>query len=410
MPGDSRAAAARSFPLSAADLCVKCGMCLPHCPTYGITLNEAQSPRGRIALMQGLATGALAPSAALQAHLDGCLTCRACEVVCPADVPYGRLIDATREHLAARNPRRLRLARVLAAVLTRRWLRALVAFPLWLYQQTGLQRLVRGSGVLGRGRVARLDSLLPRLSLPRLPRATAAGERVLLFANCTSPLVEPETLAAGVKLLERLGCAVAVPAGQTCCGAIQQHAGDSAGARRCTERNLQAFAGDAPVLGVASGCTAELLEYGARSASPDGAAFAGRVRDLLAYVASHPRAGELRFEPLAARVLLQTPCTLRNVVKAEGAVHALLAQIPGLQVEAMDAACCGAAGSYFLTQPAMADALARAKVAQTAAARPDYVLSSNAGCAMHLAAALRRAGVIAPVWHPLRLLVQQLRN
>lgn len=413
MPGDSRAAAARSFPLSAADLCVKCGMCLPHCPTYGITLNEAESPRGRIALMQGLATGALAPGAALQAHLDGCLTCRACEVVCPADVPYGRLIDAAREQLAERNPRRLRLPRVLAAVLTRRWLRALVAFPLWLYQQTGLQRLVRGSGVLGRGRVARLESLLPRLSLPRLPRATAAaaaGERVLLFANCTSPLVEPEALAAGVKLLERLGCAVEVPASQTCCGAIQQHAGDTRGARRCAERNLQAFTGDAPVLGIASGCTAELFEYGARGASADGAAFAGRVSDLLAFVAGHPRAGELRFEPLAARVLLQTPCTLRNVVKAEGAVRALLARIPGLQVEAMAAACCGAAGSYFLTQPAMADALAQAKVEQTAAARPDYVLSSNAGCAMHLAAALRRAGVIAPVWHPLRLLAQQLRN
>ena len=104
------------FPLHAADQCVKCGMCLPHCPTYGVTRNEAESPRGRIMLMQGLATGALVADAAVEAHLDGCLTCRACEVVCPAQVPYGRLIDSVREQLAHARPKRARLASVMAAV------------------------------------------------------------------------------------------------------------------------------------------------------------------------------------------------------------------------------------------------------------------------------------------------------
>lgn len=412
MLGDSPATAVRAFPLAAADQCVKCGLCLPHCPTYRLSLDEAESPRGRIALMQGFATGALGASPALQRHLDGCLTCRACEAACPAGVPYGRLIDAAREALAARAPRRVRLARALALVLGRPWLRLAVIVPLWLYQRLGLQRLMRASGLLGRDRLARLESLLPRVHVPRRPRPAAAGtgERVMLFANCTSPLVEPQALAAGVRLLERLGCAVDVPRAQTCCGAIEQHAGLAAGARGCAERNIAAFAGTAPVLGVASGCTAELLEYRARSTVPEAAAFPARVADLLAYVAAHPRQAQLRFKPLAARVLLHTPCTLRNVLRAGGAAPALLARIPDLRTEPIDSACCGAAGSYFLSQPVTADALAAAAVAQVAAARPDYVLSANTGCAMHLEAALRRAGISVPVWHPLRLLARQLES
>lgn len=413
MLGDSPAATPRVFPLAAADLCVKCGMCLPHCPTYRVTLDEAESPRGRIALMQGLATGALPPNAALQAHLDRCLTCRACEVVCPADVPYGRLIDAAREQLAERVPGRNRVPRLMAAVLTRRPLRFAIAALLWLYQRLGLQRLVRATRLLGRGPLARLESLLPDIHLPHLPEASApahGGAPVALFANCTSPLVEPATLEAATTLLEELGCTVEVPEAQTCCGALHQHAGHAGQARDCAARNVAAFAGAAPIVGVASGCTAQLVEYPLLSADPAAAAFAGRVRDIHAFIAAHPVLPQLRFRPLEARVMLHTPCTLRNVVRGEAAVRALLERVPGLRIQAFDSHCCGAAGSYFLTQPAMADALALAKVEQAAVARPDYVLSSNAGCGMHLGAALRRAGVRVPVWHPLRLLAQQLEH
>ena len=412
MLGDSPAATPRVFPLAAADQCVKCGMCLPHCPTYRVTLDEAESPRGRIALMQGLVTGALPPNAALQGHLDRCLTCRACEVVCPADVPYGRLIDSAREQLAERVPGRNRVPRLMAAVLTRRPLRFAVAALLWLYQRLGLQRLVRATRLLGRGPLARLESLLPDIHLPHLPEASAEtrGAPVALFANCTSPLVEPDTLEAATTLLEQLGCAVQVPEAQTCCGALHQHAGHAAQARACAARNVAAFAGAAPIVGVASGCTAQLVEYPLLSADPAAAAFAGRVRDIHAFIAAHPALPQLRFRPLDSRVLLHTPCTLRNVVRGEGAVRALLERVPGLRIQAFDSHCCGAAGSYFLTQPTMADALALAKVEQAAAARPEYVLSSNAGCGMHLGAALRRGGITVPVWHPLRLLARQLEH
>jgi glycolate oxidase iron-sulfur subunit len=403
------------FPLQAADQCVKCGMCLPHCPTYGVTRDEAESPRGRIALMQGLATGMLAPGPALERHLDGCLTCRACEVVCPAQVPYGRLIDAAREHLAHGRPQRARLAALMAAVLTRPALRWLAALPLWLYRKSGLQRAVRNLGLLGHGRLARLESLLPEVQLPRLPRPSpyrlprGEGEQIFLFANCTSPLAEPSALEAAVSLLEALGCTVAVPPAQTCCGALHQHAGMTPAARECARRNVAAFQGTGPVAGIASGCTAQLLEYDALPGGAEAGAFARRVHDAGAFIAGHPQFPKLRFEALPARVLLHTPCTLRNVVKQPDAVRRLLERIPQLEIEALDEACCGAAGSYFLTQPDMADALLEPKLRRAREWRPDFLASSNVGCALHLAAGLRRAGLRARVLHPLELLARQRR-
>ncbi|MGQ0587423.1 MAG: (Fe-S)-binding protein [Gammaproteobacteria bacterium] len=401
------------FPLHAADQCVKCGMCLPHCPTYGVTRDEAESPRGRIMLMQGLATRTLTAGPALEAHLDGCLTCRACEVVCPAQVPSGTLIDSVREQLAHARPARARLASVMAAVLTNRPLLWLVALPLWLYQRLGLQWLVRRLRLLGRGRLARLESLMPEVSLPRLPAATAAsaaasGPEVALFAGCTSPLTEPGALRAAVTLLEAAGCRVSVPPAQACCGALHQHAGLRQPAQACAARNLAAFAGSAPVVGIASGCTAQLLDYGLL-AGAEGGAFARRAHDIHAFLLAHAGFAALGFEPLPARVLLHTPCTLRNVIKAPDAVHALLRRIPGLEIERLDSACCGAAGSYFLTQPDMADALLEPKLARARASRPDVLASSNAGCAMHLAAGLRRDGLSVRVAHPLELLAAQLR-
>lgn len=397
------------FPLRAADQCVKCGICLPHCPTYGVTRDEAESPRGRIALMQGLATGLIAATPAVEAHLDGCLTCRACETACPAQVPYGQLIDAAREQLAHGRPDRTRDARLMAAVLTRPWLRFLAALPLWLYRVLGLQALVRGSGLLGRSRLARLESLLPKIHLPQFPASSPAGEgeEVFLFANCTSPLAEPAVLDAAVELLEALGCRVQVPGAQGCCGALYQHAGLPQPARKCARRNLAAFRGDAPVLGVASGCTAQLLEYGALLESGEGARFGQRAQDIGAFIAAHPRIPELRFRALPARVLLHTPCTLRNVVKAPDAARHLLERIPELQVETLDSACCGAAGSYFVTRPEMADALLGPKLERARTAAPEYLASSNVGCAMHLAAGLRRAGLSVEAVHPLELLARQ---
>lgn len=404
-------AASHRFPIEAADQCVKCGMCLPHCPTYGATLDEAESPRGRIMLMQGLATGSLQASAALDGHLDRCLGCRACEAVCPADVPYGRLIDSARTILADGRPERTRLTRLMAFGLVNRPIRYLAALALWIYRKLGLQALVRSSHLLGRGKLARLESLSPDIHLPRQPLASShsgSGGAVSLFTGCTSPLSEPQALQSAVQLLEALGCTVTIPDGQTCCGALHQHAGLPEPASACARRNVECFEAAPAVVGIASGCTAQLIEYDQILPGAAAAAFAGKSNDIHGFLAAHADTARLRFRPLKARVLLQTPCTLRNVIKGDAAVRELLARIPDLEVIPMDSQCCGAAGSYFVSQPEMADRLLEPKLALAQARRPEYVLSSNVGCSMHLAAGLRRAGITVPVWHPVRLLAQQL--
>lgn len=400
--------AAPRFPMAQADLCVKCGLCLPHCPTYQETRDEADSPRGRIAMMQGLAGGVVPYTAKLQAHLDGCLGCRSCERVCPAKVPYGELIDAGRAMLVAHggSPR---LVRWLAPWLVSRRRRRVARSLLLAYQRCGLQRLA--AWLLRGTRLARWESLLPR---PEARIAIDAASptpsgRVQLFAGCVGEIADTTTLSAIRDLFAHCGLAVETPAAQTCCGALHQHAGLPDAARTLAARNLAAFAGDAPIAYAASGCGATLKEYGLLAAGdPDGAAFARRVRDPHRLLLERwPQ--DLALRRLDARIAVHLPCTQRNVTGDGEAVTALLRKIPGAHVEPLDLQhnCCGAAGTYFVSQPAMADRLLAHKLDAIAAARPDFVVSSNIGCSLHLAAGLRRRGLNVPLLHPLALLARQ---
>lgn len=402
------------FPLAEADLCVKCGLCLPHCPTYAMTRHEGDSPRGRIALMQGLATAMLSPTPKLAEHLDGCLSCRACEPVCPAKVPYGRLIDAGRAMLNTTVPQRSRLPRVLGLALTRRLPRRLLTAIGWLYQRCGLQHLLRARRLLGHGRLARLESLLPQLPLRPFASYTAAksgGAAVALFTGCVSEMADGDTLRATQRLLGRLGIAAAIPSSQTCCGALYQHAGLPDQAADCARRNADAFRGSGAVLGTASGCTATLLDA-PQLIGGEGAALRDATRDIHDFLLERWD-DSLRLDPLPLRVAVHTPCTLRNVIGGSGKVTALLRKIPQIELVELDASqsCCGAAGSYFLSQPEMADRLLSSKLESAERLAPQIIVSSNIGCSLHLAAGLQRRGTMAPeLLHPVQLLARQLAD
>lgn len=397
------------FPLAEADLCVKCGLCLPHCPTYRQTQHEGDSPRGRIALMQALATDLIPLTPKLEQHLDGCLSCRACEPVCPAHVPYGKLLDAGREMLLQKQPQRADSLRRLAPWLVRPALRHLLGFTLWIYQRYGLQWLVRRSGMLGRSRLARLESLLPRLSFPR-PLSPVASEpaQVHLFTGCTGTLADRQTLTDALRVLQHLGITTDIPRSQGCCGALHQHAGMTAAASDLARQNISAFGGPpTPILCAASGCAATLLEY--QQLTGD-SVFSKRVQDITAFLATR-WPDRLQLKPLHVRVALHTACTMKNVVKQADAVQILLQKIPGLEIVELDATaqCCGAAGSYFIQQPVMADRLLERKLAAAKKLAPDYIVSGNIGCSLHLAAGLRRAGLSkTTVLHPVTLLARQL--
>lgn len=388
-----------------ADQCVMCGLCLPHCPTYRLDAIEAESPRGRIALAKALAIGALQPGPGMLEHLDHCLGCLSCQKVCPSQVQYEPLLARTRALLAGRrpaptrlrrwlrDPRRLTgLARIGAALGAGRWMPALAG---WLPKGSIVRRL------------AETQPDLPRaIRLPASTSAAAPSGRVALFRGCVASVYDHDTLAAARHLLEALGHEVVELPGGHCCGALPRHQGDigSADAQAAATREaLNAIDGADTVLGCASGCHGDLRDHVAAGTSL-------RVADCLAFIAADPGFASLRFRPLAARAALHLPCTQVNVVGGGNAIGAMLARIPELVVLALpeQPRCCGAAGSYFIEQPAFADRLRDEKLDQADALAPDLLLTTNIGCRIHLGNGLRQRAAHVPVRHPLALLAEQL--
>ena len=235
--------------LRGAERCVACGLCLPVCPTYRLTQDEAESPRGRIALMRALAQSNLAPSAKLEQHLQHCLVCRACEKACPSYVPYGQIIDAARVLIAKRR------SSAYAGAPALRFLDWLIGGPgrlfragklLYYYQRSGMQRLLRASGLLRLTRIGRLDALLPPLVAPKklhffYPAQGIQKGGVSLFIGCIAQIADLKTHEAAIRLLNALGYDVHIPAQQTCCSALHLHAGDTETAGRLMRRFLSSL-------------------------------------------------------------------------------------------------------------------------------------------------------------------------
>jgi glycolate oxidase iron-sulfur subunit len=390
------------FPMELADRCVKCGLCLPHCPTYGLARVEGESPRGRIALMQGLATGRLEPGPSLVRHLDNCLGCRACEKVCPADVPYGELIDAGRALLVERGVRPPFVQRLFRRLLRQPRTLALAA-------RLGRLRAVAAAARRIGGWPGRAVALLPADARPpqaseEPPTGDETRGEVLLFAGCVGAAIDGRSLDDTRRALHSAGWRVRMPPRQGCCGAIDLHAGRPEAARAHALRNVRTFAGEGPVIVCATGCAATLREY-ARLAGPDGVGLARRVRDpaeLLAGAKLALTAGRFR------RVVLHVPCTQRNVTGTAGATRRLLARIDGLAVRELPAGCCGAAGEMILGNPRLSDALLAPLLEELGRDPPDALITSNIGCAMHFTAGLGRAGLAIPVLHPASLVVDAL--
>lgn len=404
--------------LREADRCVMCGLCSAHCPTYALERNEAESPRGRVSLIQALLREEVAPGPGVTRHLESCLSCRSCERVCPSGVPYGRLIDAARAHLeagaASRRPP------FLAALVGRKFLTGAAGRLLRLYQMSGLRRIVRVSGLAAGLGLKRWERLLPNVPRQRRwkafypPLAERQGE-VALFTGCVASIFDTQTLDAAIRLLTRCGYGVHVPRQQGCCGAMHLHNGDPGAAASLAAVNVRAFAGRdlEAVVSAASGCGAVLSEYDRLPGLPDieGAqAVAARHADINAFLAAAPLFSELAFRPLQKCIAIHTPCTLRNVLRAEAYPEALLGRIPALEVVRLPdmPRCCGAAGTHMLTQPATADALRDELLVNLEGV--DVLATSNIGCALHLAAGLREKGLDIEVVHPLVLLAQQLEQ
>ncbi|HEC17175.1 MAG TPA: (Fe-S)-binding protein, partial [Sedimenticola sp.] len=266
----------------------------------------------------------------------------------------------------------------------------------------------RGLPAPGGTRMRRLAGLLPEVSRPPRWRAfyPTPGEsrgQVGLFTGCISSIAGQGALSAAIRVLNRLGRDVIVPADQACCGALHLHGGEPHAARALAGQNRKAF-GHRPVeaiVSIASGCGGHLREHAGLSAP---------VLDISAYLGELAWPEEVGLKPLPRRVAVHDPCSLRNLLGTADAVYRLLGEIPGIELIPLpgNSLCCGAGGTNLLTQPQMADALLAPKLDSLRECRPDIVLTSNTGCALHFAAGIRNAGLDIEVLHPVQLLERQI--
>jgi len=378
------------------DRCVKCGMCLAECPTYRLEANENESPRGRLALIEGLVHGRLEPDQGLLAHLDHCLGCRRCERICPSQVRYGYLIDEARDLLPGQ----------------RRWA-ALAQSPSLLRWGTKLAQAVPtafSAPIRPLHRLHDLARALPSSQAAPMPgeyppRKAEARGRVGLFLGCASAAQQGAALNSALRLLQYAGYAVTIPTDNHCCGALSQHSGDRASAAALARKNREAFDGQlTTVLSIASGCGNHIDSY-------DPPLAAGH-QDICRFLLERGGLNADDFAPLQTQVYLHTPCSVENVYQGGDWARRLLALIGDLDVlDVGDTGqCCGAAGDYMLRYPDTAEKLRKPIVDALASKQRPILLTSNVGCAMQLADGLRGKGPEAEVLHPVELLARQLRG
>ncbi|HET9343164.1 MAG TPA: (Fe-S)-binding protein [Candidatus Eremiobacteraceae bacterium] len=423
--------------------CIKCGFCLPVCPTYRLTLDERSSPRGRIGLIAGVLEGKLPlDDPTFTAQMSECLGCRSCEPACPSGVRYGALLEDARAQIAKR-PDNALLAPLLQAVYEAlfadgRILR-FAAYAAGLAQRLGIRRLLRASGALRALGLERLDALLPS---PRGAPFVANGQTyhavgttsrgsVALFAGCVMGAMFGDIDRSTVRVLAHSGWDVEVPEGQACCGALHLHAGLKDRAREMARATIAAFerSGADHIAVNAAGCGAAMKEYGHLLESDpqwhDRAVnFASRVRDATelvdatgltdvavdVHVDRRGRSGEavsgrakarplhdhISARPLqdhTTRVAYQDPCHLAQAQRVVDQPRRAIDAVPGYERVELEGAdrCCGSAGVYNLTHPAMADALADRMIAAAKAVGAERLITANPGCQIQLAAASRRA-------------------
>jgi glycolate oxidase iron-sulfur subunit len=415
--------------------CVHCGLCLPACPTYTETGNEADSPRGRIQLMLGLADDRIDLTPAVKHHLDLCLDCRGCETACPSGVVYHELIEETRQRFAQltsdasanrptltdrfmrwmflhvlTDPTRLKLAMLPARLMQK----------VWLYQR--LRRV--GLFKLLPVKLQKMEQMLPTRGklwpkrLPERPRGTgfrpvsaeaAPATSVGFFAGCIGSVIFEPVNRQTVELLGACGADVSVPRAQGCCGAIHNHGGAREAARELARRNIDAFERHAIVVANIAGCGAMLREYDVLLR--DDPAYADRAKAFVARVRDVSEALlELGMPQIRHAVDLTVTyhdaCHLAHAQRITAPPRALLARIPGLRLVPLPESdmCCGAAGTYNLEHPAMATSLANRKLDNVAATGAPMCATGNVGCAMHLQSQADARGQRVTIVHPVELL------
>jgi glycolate oxidase iron-sulfur subunit len=414
--------------------CVHCGLCLPACPTYTQSGYEADSPRGRIQLMLGLAEGTIDATASVRHHLDLCLDCRACETACPSGVVYHELIEEARARLAktAKPTLQDRFMRwIFFHIFTHPTRLKLALLPARLMQKIGLYGLLRKSGIfrLLPKRLRKMEQMLPasgavwprRLSAPAAtshhgppPANRGSAVEIAFFEGCIGSVLFEPVNRQSVELLSAGGASVVVPLRQACCGAIHHHNGAHEAAQELARRNIDAFCpvdGPEPrfIVTNIAGCGAMLREYDLLLR--DDSAYARRAMDFAARVRDISEAllavGLPALpHPVDAVATYHDACHLAHAQKVTSPPRQLLRNVSGLRLIPLPESdiCCGAAGTYNLTEPDMAMQLAHRKLANIVSTGANVCITGNVGCAMQIQSEAAAAGIDLRVVHPVQLL------
>ena len=430
----TRAPGLRALDYSLLQQCMHCGLCLPTCPTYDATYRERSSPRGRIALMRAVADGALEVSDAFADELSYCLGCLACQTACPAGVNYTILFETARQDIEQAGlhqgaARRFWRWVTLQFLFTHPRLLRASGRLLWLYQRSGLQALVRRTGLIGLLplRLQRLEpqtpviassfsgSLIARVEQPRGP----VRYRVALLTGCVQDLVYPHINRDTADVLLANGCAVHTPSPQPCCGSLHAHNGDRRTAAELARRMIDLIPPDDydAIITNAGGCGSHLRHYSTLLADDSQYASAARAWDakvqdvhqwLMNIDCRAPSAG-----PFAETVSVtyHDSCHLAHGQQVTREPRELLRLIPGLSLVELHEStwCCGSAGVYAITQPDQAQALLERKVRHITDTSARIVATANPGCHLQISRGLNDATSPVQVFHPVTLLARAYR-
>jgi glycolate oxidase iron-sulfur subunit len=376
------------------------------------------SPRGRIYLMRALDEGRARITDTFSEHMFRCLDCRACETACPSGVHFGQMMEDTRADIVGQRPAHWIARLMLRHVFPYRWRFHLASRFLQVYQRSGLQALVRATGLLKlvAPKMAKAETLMPDLAIESgvtLGKTyPAEGERVgtvAFFTGCVMNSMLGSVNRASVRLLNAAGYDVVIPAEQVCCGALANHAGLRDTAVEAAKRNATAFSDPKieAVLVNAAGCGAMLKDYPHITEGMTG--FAGKVKDISEFLATTRLASLLKI-PLAKRVGYDDPCHLIHGQRVKSEPRQLLKAIPGIEFVEVEGAdqCCGSAGIYNIVQNDLSMAILDAKMKQIAKARLDILATGNPGCMFQFRYGATRAGLSLEVVHPIELLARSL--
>lgn len=404
--------------------CVHCGMCLEACPTYLQTGNEAQSPRGRVYLIKAVSEGRMEINDSFMDPVFRCLDCRACETACPSNVQVGSLIEEARGQIRQAQP-----LTGMKAVISNTFLKGVFPHPNRLktigkltrfYQKSGLQKIARGTGVmkLFPKQLQEMERVMPsvpaktsREALPVLMPAIGPKRGMVgLIVGCVMDVLYADINMATARVLARNGFDVAVPPAQTCCGALQVHAGERETAKQMARANIEAFlAADVDYVIInAAGCGAALKEYDELLRQDDlyrhkAEQFTAKVRDISEFLV------EVGYEPPKGRVDIKVTyhdaCHLAHAQKVRSQPRQILRSIPGVELIEMKESdtCCGSAGIYNLTHPEMAGPILDKKMVNVPK-EADCIAMGNPGCMMQMSVGVMKTGTEQEIIHTVALL------